>query len=203
MSISSFIIVDADSSRANGLCRSLSALGYAFPVSQLEEVGDAWPDRCCLVVGDEGHALADVMAFLKERSLYVPVIAYGTAPPVSRVVEALQAGALTYVDWPCSPEKLAKAVGSIGHTAEEILQAGEARERVDRRLRELTNRETEVLHKMSEGCSNKELASQLGISLRTVEVHRSKIYAKLKVRNAVEAVGLLAERRVQPAAKSL
>lgn len=202
MSISSFIIVDADSTRANGLCRGLSALGYAFPVARLEEVGDAWPERCCLVVSDEGDAIADVMAFLKERSLYVPVIAYGTAPPVSRVVEALQAGALTYVDWPCSPEKLAKAVGSIDHSAEEILQAGKARERVDRRLRELTNRETEVLHKMSEGCSNKELASQLGISLRTVEVHRSKIYAKLKVRNAVEAVGMLTAQRPDSARRN-
>ena len=59
----------------------------------------------------------------------------------------------------------------------------------------LTRREAEVFHLLAAGCSNKEIAGQLVLSLRTVENHLTHVYAKLGVRTRVEAV-LLATRTI-------
>ena len=72
MSVSNFIVVDADFSRANGLSRALSALGYAFPVTRLEEVGEAWPDECAIFVADHEGQLARAAPVLEREQHAVP-----------------------------------------------------------------------------------------------------------------------------------
>ena len=63
-------------------------------------------------------------------------------------------------------------------------------------LKTLTRRETDVLGEMATGAPSKEISEKLGISYRTVEVHRSSILSKLKVRNAVGAVRLALEMKL-------
>lgn len=64
--------------------------------------------------------------------------------------------------------------------------------RFDRKPRtELTRREREVLGHVLEGRPNKRIADALGISQRTVEVHRSRIFQKMGVRNAIELIATL------------
>lgn len=72
--------------------------------------------------------------------------------------------------------------------------------RFDRKPRnELTHREREVLGHVLEGRPNKRIADSLGISQRTVEVHRSRIFQKLGVRNAIELIASLYTRSQAPA----
>ena len=194
MSDWSYVVIDRQAVRGNAVSRALSALGYAFPVSGVEEIGDRLPEQCCIVVSDEDGLFADVMSFLRSAASFCPVIAYATAPEVDRVVDALQAGAMSYFSWPCSDEKLHQVIRSVQGSARQALVERHAYYLADHRLRQLTKRESEVLRGISEGCSNKELARTLGISPRTVEVHRSNLFNKLEVRNAAEAVRLVAAK---------
>ena len=64
---------------------------------------------------------------------------------------------------------------------------------MQRRLEELTERERAVMLRVVEGLPNKRIADQLDISVRTVEVHRARVFDKMEVRSAVELANLLRE----------
>ncbi|ETD68941.1 LuxR family transcriptional regulator [Pelistega indica] len=66
-------------------------------------------------------------------------------------------------------------------------------------FQQLTPRETQVMWLVSKGMPNKLCATKLGCSTRTIEVHRSRIFRKLKVRNAIELVSLLQQTLMQQA----
>ena len=78
--------------------------------------------------------------------------------------------------------------------AEEIFRRNQAYARSRALVEVLTPREQEVLAGIFNGCTGKEIARDLGLSPRTVETYRANIFTKLDVRNAVEAVRLLAEK---------
>ena len=73
----------------------------------------------------------------------------------------------------------------------EHLAALQARENVSARLGDLTDREKDVMRLVVEGVPNKLIADQLDISVRTVEVHRARVFDKMQVKSAVELANLL------------
>ncbi|HNW65271.1 MAG TPA: LuxR C-terminal-related transcriptional regulator, partial [Piscinibacter sp.] len=77
--------------------------------------------------------------------------------------------------------------------SEAAIRARLGRESVKRRLAELTERERDVMRLVIEGRPNKLIADALDISVRTVEVHRSRVFEKMDVRSAVELANLLRE----------
>ncbi len=109
------------------------------------------------------------------------------------VTKALEAGASAYVVKSASSSELFEAIDavrrgrsylspSIAHWAVEAVAHPAARARS--RLRALTAREREVLQLIAEGLSSRQIAAKLGVSLKTVESHRAKLMAKLKVHRA-------------------
>ena len=71
------------------------------------------------------------------------------------------------------------------------MQGQRARELLRQRLAELTERERAVMQLVVEGLPNKRIADQLDISVRTVEVHRARVFDKMEVKSAVELANLL------------
>ncbi|OYW27183.1 MAG: DNA-binding response regulator, partial [Methyloversatilis sp. 12-65-5] len=69
---------------------------------------------------------------------------------------------------------------------------------VDERLAQLTSRELEVMERVLTGQMNKVIAMDLGVTMRTVEVHRARIFDKMGVRSAVELAQLLTARHPKP-----
>ena len=76
--------------------------------------------------------------------------------------------------------------------AETLRQNQAAQGAVDTRLSSLTDREREVMHRVAAGKLNKVIADELNVSVRTVEVHRARVFAKAGVRSAAELATLLA-----------
>ncbi|MEE3218178.1 MAG: response regulator [Pseudomonadota bacterium] len=116
----------------------------------------------------------------------IPIILLTSHGEISLAVEAMQNGAVDFVEKPVSIKEFAKKIGGhIDQSVERRRQIEEIREcrtLIDR----LTQREREIADQIVFGSSNKEIARVLDISPRTVEVHRANIFRKLEVRNAVE-----------------
>ena len=133
-----------------------------------------------------GTALFDV---LTNRSMTqrLPVIFLTGHGDVPLAVDALKRGAFDFFEKPFNDNKLIDRVLAAMTTSREAgVQAA-----VQSRLGTLSAREREVLDLILLGKMNKVIADQLGISMRTVEVHRAHIFDKMHVKTAVELAGLL------------
>ena len=146
-------------------------------------------ERCkpgCLIVdlrlpGASGLDLQERLAGDDNAPPIIFLTGYGTVPAA---VRALKAGAMDFLEKPFDPAVLLALV-------HEALARDRARRADIRRLDALTRREREVLGKVVEGDTNKVIAANLGISVRTVELHRARGMRKLGVRSVVELVRLM------------
>lgn len=146
-------------------------------------------ERCkpgCLIVdlrlpGASGLDLQERLAGDDNAPPIIFLTGYGTVPAA---VRALKAGAMDFLEKPFDPAVLLALV-------HEALARDRARRADIRRLDALTRREREVLGKVVEGDTNKVIAANLGISVRTVELHRARGMRKLGVRSVAELVRLM------------
>ena len=190
-----FIIVDPDFARQRDLACALAGLGLSHSAADPREIAELWPARCQIFVHDEGDRLGELHAWLERGGMRFPLIPFSSAPSIERVVEALHTyGAVGYLDWPCAHDRLCRTLALGADKAEEIFRRNQAYARSRALVEVLTPREQEVLAGIFNGCTGKEIARDLGLSPRTVETYRANIFTKLDVRNAVEAVRLLAEK---------
>ena len=140
----------------------------------------------CLIVdlrlpGASGLDLQERLAGDDNAPPIIFLTGYGTVPAA---VRALKAGAMDFLEKPFDPAVLLALV-------HEALPRDRARRADIRRLDALTRREREVLGKVVEGDTNKVVAANLGISVRTVELHRARGMRKLGVRSVAELVRLM------------
>ena len=91
---------------------------------------------------------------------------------------------MDFLEKPCDYGLLVSRVEACLSRDEEARSVWTARQSLDERLESLTPREREVLRELLTGRLNKQIADELEISIKTVEVHRARIYTKLKVRSA-------------------
>lgn len=133
-----------------------------------------------------GIALFDLLA-ARGQTQVLPVIFLTGHGDVPMAVDALKRGAFDFFEKPFNDNKLMDRV-------QEALLASEqasASAAIHTRLAALSTREREVLDLILEGKMNKVIADKLGISMRTVEVHRAHIFDKMNVKTAVELARLL------------
>lgn len=140
-----------------------------------------------IVLAEEGQAAALAQA-IKDGARELPLVVYAEFPSTEKVVAAIRAGAFDYLEWPISPEKLNACLKrAVGEGAHAILKT---RKRASSRqlIAKLSARELDVLWLLVDGGSNKSMANQLGISDRTVEIHRANLMSKLKARSVADVV---------------
>ena len=121
----------------------------------------------------------------------LPVIFLTGHGDVPTAVAAVKRGAFDFVEKPFSNNALVDRVEqALMLGAAELSRRRDQRQRA-RRLAELTEREAEVMRLVIEGHPNKRIADELGISVRTVEVHRARVFEKMDVKSAVELANRL------------
>ena len=121
----------------------------------------------------------------------MPVIFLTGHADVPTAVDTVKRGAFDFCEKPFSDNALVDRVEQALALSAEHLAALQAREEVRSRLDELTDREKDVMKLVVEGVPNKLIADQLDISVRTVEVHRARVFDKMQVKSAVELANLL------------
>ena len=121
----------------------------------------------------------------------LPVIFLTGHADVPTAVDAVKRGAFDFCEKPFSDNALVARVEQALQRSAANLQSAKAKQSRQQNLAELTERERDVMRLVVEGLPNKLIADQLDISVRTVEVHRARVFEKMAVKSAVELANLL------------
>jgi two-component system, LuxR family, response regulator DctR len=195
-------IVDDDASVREALAwllrsRHLPSRGFAGaePFAAMLQEGFDCVHPCCLLLdvrmpGMSGLALFDQLV---ARGLVepMPVIFLTGHADVPTAVGMVKRGAFDFCEKPFSDNALVDRVEQALARSAQVLAARRDQEVVRRRLTELTDRERAVMRLVVGGMPNKLIADQLDISVRTVEVHRARVFDKMEVKSAVELANML------------
>jgi FixJ family two-component response regulator len=186
-------IVDDDASVRDSLSLMLGIGGYrcalyADAEAFLSAVQEDW--RGCLVADLRlpGMGGVELQAELARRSLSLPVIIITAHGDVPTARKAFHARAVDFLEKPFDQGQLFKALDSAFAMEDRRMRSAQARQADADKLARLTAREREVLDHVARGLHAKEVATALNISPRTVEVHKTRIMAKLGARNVAEVV---------------
>ena len=195
-------IVDDDASVREALAWLLRSRRLPSESFDSAEAFDAMlqnrpPQRqpCCLLLdvrmpGMNGLALFDLLTARGDLAA-MPVIFLTGHADVPTAVDTVKRGAFDFCEKPFSDNALVDRIEqALALSAEHLSQMRE-RSDVQVRLADLTERERDVMDLVVAGLPNKLIADQLDISVRTVEVHRSRVFDKMQVKSAVELANLL------------
>jgi len=156
----------------------------------------AWPSSpSCLLLDLRMSGMSGLALFesLSERGLTqaLPVIFLTGHGDVPTAVAAVKRGAFDFVEKPFSNNALVDRIERALAASAEVIGARRERARRLQVFAQLSEREHEVMRLIAQGLSNKLIADTLSISMRTVEVHRARVFDKVGVASAVELVNLL------------
>ena len=202
-------IIDDDSAVLESLTALFDANG--FDVHAFAAPGDFLESRFLLDTEEGGKLDCLVVDFrmpemtgvelqrrLVEKAADFPVIVITAFGEVRAAVEALKLGAQDFIEKPFENDVLLDAVETAIKRTETIRERLELRKRALQRLASLSPREQEILAQVAGGAPSKVIAHNLGISRRTVEIHRTNIMRKAEAQNLVELVGLAFQARYEP-----
>ena len=151
----------------------------------------SWAGCLLLDVRMPGMNGLELQESLRRQGLALPVIIMTAHGDITTVRTALKSGAVDFLEKPVDPAALLAAVRTA-------LDADAARRRTAleaegarQRLSVLTARERQVMELVARGCHNREIAETLGISPRTVEVHKARVMEKLQVQSVPELVRIV------------
>jgi two-component system, LuxR family, response regulator DctR len=187
------------------LLRSRRLLSEGYPSAEaFEQALDAMPNMlpgqwptspACLLLDLRMSGMSGLQLFerLADRGLTeaLPVIFLTGHGDVPTAVAAVKRGAFDFVEKPFSNNTLVDRIEQALAVSGEAIRAQRARARNRSLFELLSDREREVMQLMAEGKPNKLIADALTLSVRTVEVHRARVFDKLGVGSAVELANLL------------
>jgi two-component system response regulator FixJ len=167
------------------------AVGFADAETLLQRIDTDNALCAFLDLRMPGLSGMELQKLLLARGSKLPIIvltAYGDVP---LAVEAMKAGAIDFIEKPGSAQQLLSAIdAAINHRANQA-QPPVAQSIVTERVARLTGREKEVLNYLILGMTNKHIAEELGISQRTVEIHRSRIREKMEARSLADLIRMM------------
>lgn len=192
-------IIDDEESIRDSLSFLFSSAGIQ---SVTWESGEAFlaklpmPDCACIILDVRMHGLTgpEVFERIRANGCNARVIFLTGHADVPVAVSTLKAGAFDFLEKPFNDNKIVELVNKAfeRHAEDEAFTL--SHREIQERLSTLSAREKDVMREMLDGKLNKQIADSLGIAMRTVEVHRSRVLSKLKARNVAELakiVGLL------------
>lgn len=153
--------------------------------------------RGCVILDVRMRAMSGPELFerLKEIGCRMPVIFLTGHGDVPQAVQSIKNGAYDFIEKPFNDNDLVDKVIAAMQLDEQLRQLAASNASVEARLQSLTTREREVMDRILAGKYNKVIAAELNIAMRTVEVHRARIFEKMNVRSAVELATMLSDGR--------
>jgi len=196
----SIVVVDDNEAFLESTEWLLTGMGYTVsgfndPEKALEVLDSKNEFDCVLVdVRMPKFSGLDLHDTIIEKGLTTPVIYMTGHGDVALAVEAMKKGAITFLEKPLSSDALSAALILAMEIRERRKSSIKDENKViqfKKDLKKLTPREEEVMHFIVDGKANKVIAFDLGISQKTVELHRSRVMKKLPIRSSQELVKLV------------
>ena len=183
---STVYIVDDDEAVRDSLRWLLEANNYrvrAFPSGEsfLAEYDEKRPGVLIVDVRMPGMSGLELQEQLIARKSTMPIVFITGHGDVPMAVSTIKKGAINFLEKPFDETDLREIVGRMFEQANERLSQAQAQREHDAMLARLTAREQQVLERIVAGRLNKQIADDLGISIKTVEAHRANIMEKLQV----------------------
>jgi FixJ family two-component response regulator len=195
-------VVDDDASVRDALSVMLTlegfqVFGFADGDSFLAAVRQHQPDCIILDVHMPGRSGLDVLKELHQRQNAIPLFIISGQGDIPMAVDAIKSGALDFIEKPFHAETLVtrirEAIAAARRKAHAQAGSWLAPHFPGRDL--LTPREFQVLELIAGGASSKEAGRHLGISPRTIEVHRARVMEKLGAKNTIDLVHIVLSER--------
>jgi len=198
-------IVDDDEGVRDGLSLLLATVGVSCELYEsAQEFLDAYDGekRGCLVLDIRMPRMTglDLQKKLQEMGSVLPVIFITGHGDIPMAVEAMRRGALDFIRKPFREHDLLERINEALNIDEDAHRKALDRQEIEERLSTLSQREKEVFDRVADGQMNKVIAADLGISERTVEVHRGQVMKKLDVRTLAQLVRVKIEMEQSAAA---
>jgi two-component system response regulator FixJ len=188
-------LIDDDPGVRDSLSLLLSLKGlrtqpFATAESFIATYQEEWPGCVLTDLRMPGMTGLELQAALRERRIEVPVVVLTAHGDVATARAALKNGAFDFLEKPIDDAMLLDVLQNALRVDRERRGAAASRSSTDARLERLTAREREILALLAAGHQNREIALKLGISPRTVEVHKARIMEKLDCTSLAELIRL-------------
>lgn len=193
MSAPTVFIVDDDPAMRDSLGFLIGSVGrkvetYASAEDFLAAYDHERPGCIVLDVRMPGLSGLELMEKLREDRFAPPVVLITGHGDIPMAVRALKAGAFDFIEKPFSDQVLLERIQQALHQDSEDRAAEQDRVDIERRASRLTSRETEVFELVVAGKPNKVVANELGLSQKTVEVHRAHVMEKMRAESFADLV---------------
>lgn len=196
------IIIDDDSSIRTAIARLLKSAGFrtrTFSSAKEFLENDFFPeDTTCLVLDVKmpGMSGIDLQEELQRKALNLPIVFITGQGSIPMSVKAMKSGAVDFLEKPFEDHTLIQAISTAIEQGQ--LNAAEQVEIQDfkRRFQTLTNREREVFVYVVDGRLNKQTAFELGITEKTIKVHRSRVMEKMQASSLAELVRMAEKLKI-------
>lgn len=187
-------LVDDDTDFRESMQWLLTSAGYdvvsASSATEFMEIYQG--EQGCLLLdvrmpGINGLALQQL---LQEKNVQLPIILISGHGDIPMAVNAIKAGALDFIEKPFDDRRLLGLVAKALELAELRFEAFREHQKIQSRYATLSQREREVMSLVIDGLANREIAETLGISPKTVEVHRARVMSKMQAASLPELVNM-------------
>ena len=194
-------VIDDDEAMRESLAFLLGAVGmevrtYESALAFLEVARNAEAGCVITDVRMPGLSGVDLLRRLRELKLGIPVIVVTGHGDVPLAVEAMKIGALDFLEKPFDDEVLLASVRSALNQLNQNQKRQAERNEIERRLAALSNRERDVLEGLVSGHANKQIAYDLGISPRTIEIYRANLMTKMQAASLSDLVRMALIARI-------
>ena len=130
----------------------------------------------------------EIQEKLRSMDMWIPVIIMTGYADVPMAVRAMKSGALDFIEKPLNEQRLLDRVYNALEHGEEVRRAKDEIEPIRSRIAQLTPRELEILKLVVEGLLNKQIASRLDLSIKTIEQHRARVMEKMEAESLADLV---------------
>lgn len=183
------VVADEAQQRAT-MARLIFAAGHHAEVyNDADELVEHRPTSGIVLVHEEGRLGAPAACqALAKHALWLPVIGFGAQVDASRVVAGIKSGAMDYLVGSLTAGMIVAKLQECAKEAESVASVRGQQAAARSMLARLSERERQVLDLLAAGLSNKEMARNMSISPRTVEIHRAKMMGKIGAASSAHAV---------------